>query len=158
VDHGILLDFLERDLPDDSLLPLIKKWLKLCRLEPDLAVGIPLGSPLSPLWANVFLHRLDQAAAARDRRMVRYADDFVVFAESRQEAQSAYHEVEETLAALKLKYEPAKTRVASFEEGFEFLGIRFRGDSCFYTRMGKEVEIQGNDLSLLYERILPEYE
>ncbi|MBI5842858.1 MAG: hypothetical protein HZB19_22425 [Chloroflexi bacterium] len=158
VDHDLLLGFLRHDLPDDSLMPLIKKWLKTCRLEPDLAVGIPLGSPLSPLWANVFLHRLDQAAAARDRPVVRYADDFIVFAESREDAQSVYREVEETLAALKLKYEPSKTRVASFEEGFEFLGIRFRGDSCFYTHMGKEIEVQGDDLNLLFKRTLPEYE
>jgi group II intron reverse transcriptase/maturase len=61
VDHKLLLEFLQKDLPDDSLLPWIRRWLALGCPAPGCRTGIPLGSPLSPLWANIFLHRLDLA-------------------------------------------------------------------------------------------------
>jgi len=157
VDHALLLDFLRRDLPDDSLFPLITRWLELGRIRPDKAIGIPLGSPLSPLWANVFLHRLDVSIARRGWPLVRYADDFVVFAASREEAQNIYMEVEKTLAAIKLRYEPAKTRLASFEEGFDFIGVHFEGDEYSYIYMDKEVKVGGNKVDLLFSDYGPEY-
>ena len=76
VDHALLLMFLKKDLPDHSLLPWIRRWLALGSPSPDHKAGIPLGSPLSPLWANIFLHRLDLAVVREHGwDMVRYADD-----------------------------------------------------------------------------------
>ena len=72
VDHELLLRFLQEDLPDESLLYLINTWLKAARPSPDISRGIPQGSPLSPLLANIYLHRLDQALTNRGRRLVRY--------------------------------------------------------------------------------------
>lgn len=158
VDHALLLGFLKHDLPDDSLLPLITRWLELGKSSPRHAVGIPLGSPLSPLWANVFLHRLDRAVTERGRDLVRYADDFIVFAVSRKESQVVYREVEETLVSLKLQYEPAKTRLTSFEEGFDFIGVHFTGDEYSYIYMDKEIKVHGDEVDWLFSRFGPEYE
>lgn len=158
VDNTLLLNFLQRDLPDDSLLPLITRWLELGRNDPRKAIGIPLGSPLSPLWANVFLHRLDRAMSHRDRDLVRYADDFIVFASSRKEAQIVYQEVEEILVSLKLQYEPAKTRLTSFDKGFDFIGVHFAGDEYSYIYMDKEVKVHGDEVDWLFSRYRPEYE
>jgi len=158
VDHTLLLDFLRHDLPDDSLLSLIARWLELGRANPQRVIGIPLGSPLSPLWANIFLHRLDGSVTRQGWKMVRYADDFVVFAESRSEVEKAYTGVEKILAALRLRYEPSKTRLTSFEEGFDFIGVRFQGDEYSYTYMDKEIRVSGDEVDWLFSRYGPEYE
>ncbi|MEA3350515.1 MAG: reverse transcriptase domain-containing protein, partial [Chloroflexota bacterium] len=90
VDQHILMSFLHEDLPDQSLFHLIRSWLKVGRPDPQNAKGIPMGSPLSPVLANVFLHRLDQKIIWDGYRVVRYADDFLVFAQKEKEIHHAY--------------------------------------------------------------------
>jgi len=102
-------------------------WWTLRRLAPR-GVGALQGGALSPLLANVYLHRLDQAMAARGRNLVRYADDMVICCHSKAEAQEAAQETAQTLADLRLRLNPDKTRVVSFEQGFSFLGQRFQGE------------------------------
>lgn len=158
VDHGLLLDFLRADLPDRSLLGLIQAWLRVGRPDPDEARGIPMGSPLSPLLANVYLHRLDCRVQALGFQMVRYADDFLVFAETRADAERAYREVEAILADLRLIYEPSKTRLTSFEEGFHFVGVAFQGDTYEYVWQNKRIEVSGTEVDWLFSRYGPDYE
>jgi group II intron reverse transcriptase/maturase len=157
VDHALLLRFLEADLPDPSLLPLIRPWLALSCDNPQAPLGIPLGSPLSPLWANVVLHRLDCSVARRGWPMVRYADDFIVFTESADLLPEITRAVGKMLASLKLRFEPSKTRPASFTEGFDFLGVHFEGDEYRFTYLDKEIAGRGKRVDWLYGRYLPEY-
>ena len=157
VDHAVLLDFLRHYLPDDSLLPLITRWLKIGRADPRRAMGIPLGSPLSPLWANVILHRLDIYLTQQGWQMVRYADDFIVFAKNRPEIKKAYADVEKTLATLRLRYEASKTCLTSFEEGFDFIGVRFQDDEYSYIYMDKEIKVSGNEVDWLFSHSGLEY-
>jgi len=157
VDHARLLDFLRADLPDGSLLGLIRAWLRIAQVEPDEARGIPMGSPLSPLLANVYLHRLDQTIADSNFPLVRYADDFLVFAETRQGRERAYTLVAERLADLKLRYEPGKTRLTTFEEGFRFVGVWFQGETYEYTYRDKRIEVEGDRVDGLFGQYGPEY-
>ncbi len=158
VDHELLLTFLQNDLPDDSLLPLIRRWLALGCVAPGRAVGIPLGSPLSPLLANVYLHRLDRSLVNGGWELTRYADDFLVFAESEGRVERARAETANILAHLRLGFEPSKTRPASFEAGFDFLGVHFVGDEYHYTFLDKEVKVDGNQVDFLFGLYGPEYE
>ncbi|MGL4409130.1 MAG: CRISPR-associated endonuclease Cas1, partial [Zoogloea sp.] len=89
--------------------------------------GVPQGSPVSPLLANLYLHPLDQALAAANLREVRYADDFLVLCATRSEAEAALLQVRELLGRLHLQLNEEKTRVTHFEAGFRFLGLRFEG-------------------------------
>ncbi len=157
VDHCILLDFLHHDLPDGSLLPLVTRWLEMAAPGPGRAVGIPLGSPLSPLWANVLLHRLDLAVIQAGWQMARYADDFVVFAENRLRVEAAFKEVERILGSLHLRYESRKTRLTSFAEGFDFIGVHFEGDEYTYFCMEKEVKVHGKHVDILFNNYDPRY-
>lgn len=151
VDHELLLQFLHKDLKDHSLMPWIKRWLKLGCMDPQKRVGIPLGSPLSPMWANVFLHRLDQVVVnERGWDMVRYADDFLVFARERDELEEIYQVVGETLERLRLRYEPRKTRLTHFDEGFDFVGVHFEGDAYSYVYQDKEVKVKGTEVDWLF--------
>jgi group II intron reverse transcriptase/maturase len=157
VDHELLVKFLRRDLRDKSLLPLIERWLDVGCADLKTRVGIPLGSPLSPLLANLFLHRLD-CEIVRDRGwdMVRYADDFLVFADSPAQLGAIHAAVGEALERLRLRYEPSKTRLTTFEEGFDFLGVHFEGDQYSYTYLDKTVESKGAEVDWLFGMYGPE--
>jgi group II intron reverse transcriptase/maturase len=157
VDHELLLEFLHEDMKDHSLMPWIKRWLKLGCLDPKKRVGIPLGSPLSPMWANIFLHRLDQVVV-RDHGwdMVRYADDFLVFARDRDELEEIHQVVGETLERLHLRYEPNKTRLTNFEAGFDFVGVHFEGEQYSYVYQDKEITAHGTAVDWLFGMYGPE--
>ena len=75
--------------------------------------------------------------------MVRYADDFIVLAHTQEEAERSQELVAGYLEQIKLQLEPAKTRVTSFDDGFEFLGVRFDADSYHYTWQDKQIEVTG---------------
>jgi group II intron reverse transcriptase/maturase len=158
VDHDVLLRLLEERVADAILLRLIRQWLDVARVEEDEARGIAMGSPLSPLLANVYLHPLDCALVEAGWEPVRYADDFIALARTRAGAEAAYAYTEGVLDDLKLRYEPRKTGIASFEEGFEFLGVRFLEDSYSYVWQDKVVEVEGDRADWLFGRYGPRYE
>jgi RNA-directed DNA polymerase len=101
-------------------------WLLLRRLAPR-PLGTLQGGALSPLLANVYLHRFDQAMTGAGQSLVRFADDFVLCCPERGAAERAGELAARELAHLRLRLNPAKTRVVSFEQGFRFLGHRFGG-------------------------------
>jgi len=158
IDHELLLRFLQADLPDDSLLPLISAWLAQTHPGSGSSRGVPMGSPLSPLLSNVFLHRLDLALQQQGFHLVRYADDFIVMAETEARLNRAYAFVEQALADLLLHYEPSKTRLTSFEEGFTFLGVYFDESGYRYTWEGKEIAVDGDEVDGLFSQYGPDYD
>ncbi|WP_239375084.1 group II intron maturase-specific domain-containing protein [Frankia sp. Cj5] len=85
---------------------------------------------MSPLMANVYLHRIDRAwDHGRDGTLVRYIDDLVVMCESRQQAERALARITAILAELGLEPKAAKTRIVHLTEGGEgvdFLGFHHR--------------------------------
>ncbi|OGN81317.1 MAG: hypothetical protein A2X23_01855 [Chloroflexi bacterium GWC2_73_18] len=84
---------------------------------------------ISPLLANIYLHRLDEAWASAGRgTLVRYADDAVILCRTRAEAEAALDLAREVLASLGLDLHPDKTRIVDLREGregFDFLGCHF---------------------------------
>ena len=97
IPHDRLVARVEEKVSDGRVLDLIRGWLKadilkgLERWTPTR--GSPQGAVISPLLANIFLDPLDAAMAERGRRMVRYADDFVILCRTREEADAALSEV-----------------------------------------------------------------
>ncbi len=157
VDQPLLLDLLAQQIGDAQLLLLIAGWLAQGRPKPDLARGIPQGSPLSPLLANVYLHPLDVGLTDGGWRPVRYADDFVAFATTQAEAEAAYRRTEALLADLRLRYEPTKTRISSFAAGFEFLGVLFEDDVYRYRWEDKLITVDDTTVDWLFGDYGPEY-
>lgn len=133
VDHELLLGQLNEEIADGSVLRLVEAFLKSGVLmdggevEPT-ELGTPQGGPLSPLLANVYLHPFDVAMREAGFGVVRYADDFVIFANDRERAGEALALADETLSSLKLNLHPDKTRIVIIDEGFEFLGFRYLRD------------------------------
>lgn len=130
IDHSRLLQQLHDTLPDASLLPLIRLWLAAIINPAEgqpylLEKGIPQGSPLSPVLANLYLDHLDEAMQDASLRLVRFADDFLVLCRQREDAEDALELTSEVLDALQLQLNPDKTRIVHFEQGFRFLGVHF---------------------------------
>ena len=75
LDHELLLGFLAEEVDDSLVMGLLRGWLQVGRRYRNPDRGIPLGSPISPLCCNVYLHRLDQALVWNRWSPVRYADD-----------------------------------------------------------------------------------
>lgn len=101
-------------------------WWGLQQWEPR-GQGTLQGGALSPLLANVYLHHFDQPVVEKGYKLVRFADDFVICCETRAEAETAAGDAARVLSDLHLRLNLDKTRVASFERGFNFLGRQFHG-------------------------------
>lgn len=93
--------------------------------------GTSQGGVISPLLCNLYLHSLDSAMHKRNWQIIRYADDFVVCAASERALRSAQRHAEHTLKQLALQIHPQKTRVTTFERGFQFVGWFFIRDEMY---------------------------
>lgn len=146
IDHDLLLQRVERRISDGSILRLIRQWLR-CPIAEDNGrggwtlrrptQGTPQGGVISPLLANIYLHRFDRAfygvtgpALRADARLVRYADDFVVLA--REMSPRLVSWIESTLGqVLRLHVNRTKTRVVPMRSAgarLDFLGFTLRYD------------------------------
>ena len=139
IDHSFLIG----QLGGFPARGLIAGWLKAGMIEnrqfAPTEEGTPQGGVVSPLLLNVALHGMEQAAGvryqtgkrpnlARDSSpvLVRYADDLVVFCHTRQEAEQAKARLAQWLAPRGLAFNEGKTRIATLDEGFDFLGYNVR--------------------------------
>jgi RNA-directed DNA polymerase len=133
IDHTALMTSVERRVCDQSILKLLRAWLRMGVLEHGAVAatvsGTPQGSPISPLLANITLHTLDEEWERSGRRigsLTRYADDFVIVCATRQRAETARLVAQEVLARVGLQLHPDKTSIRDTRagnEGFDFLGF-----------------------------------
>jgi RNA-directed DNA polymerase len=144
IPHAELLKSVARRIVDRRVLHLIKMWLE-CPVEEtddrgrktrttearDNRRGIPQGSPISPLLANLYMRRfvlgwkmlgLEQSLGSR---IVTYADDLVILCR-RGKAEEALQQLRKIMSKLKLTVNEDKTRICKVpEEEFDFLGYSF---------------------------------
>jgi RNA-directed DNA polymerase len=126
LDHQWLMKFLEHRIADRRVLRLIQKWLAAGVIEEGswtaFEDGVPQGASASPLLANVYAHYvLDLWAhqwrtrqARGDVIIVRWADDFVVGFEHREDAELFQVELRDRLARFGLGLNAEKTRLIEF--------------------------------------------
>lgn len=150
LDHAILMELIGRVIQDWFVLNLMRLWLRAGRKHRRQARGVPMGAVLSPLWANIYLHQLDRRLLRAGYTLVRYADDFLILADDEQAAQLGWLETILALIPLKIQLSDPKTRVTSFADGFEFLGVHFEHDIYRYLWQQKTIEVKGKQLRTLY--------
>ena len=143
IDHGRLRTLIAKHVQDAPLRALLECWLGDGRAGSRSGCGLAQGMPTSPLLCNLYLHELDRVLARGHWPLVRYADDFIICCASEREAEQARTVAAEVLGSISLRLKQAKTRVTSFDAGFEFLGIRFQGNS--YSFMWEEMRFVVED-------------
>ena len=125
--HNRLLREVAKVVDDVEVIGLIRRWLKAGVLTDEGLIpsetGTPQGGVISPLLANIYLHRLDVEVRSAGFRLIRYADDFVITTRRRVEAQAADGLVRQILADIGLSVSEAKTGITRVDRGFEFLGF-----------------------------------
>jgi RNA-directed DNA polymerase len=161
LDHRWLERFVEHRIADKRVLRLIQKWLAAGVIEEGTWTayedGVPQGASASPLFANVYLHYVFDLWAHQWRTrhahgdvvIVRFADDFVVGFEYRNDAERFWADLRERLAQFCLELNAEKTRLIEFgrfaardrrarglgrPETFQFLGFTH---VCAKTRKGR---------------------
>jgi RNA-directed DNA polymerase len=130
IDHGRLLEDVAKEVADGKVLGLIEKMLGQRVMDADATwtpeEGIPQGSSLGPLLANVFLHSVDEVLVREGYEVTRYADDLVILCKTKREAEWALRRLRQEMTSRGLTLHPEKTRLANVSaDGFEFLGYRF---------------------------------
>lgn len=134
VEHRVLAQQLRNVGVDEGGVGLILKWL-LAPVDDrgrwyQPVKGLPQGSPVAPVLANLYLTGFDTALEAEGFTHVRYADDFVVLAPDEEEAQRGLRYVSTYLSSkLRLRIKPAKTQLSPADAGFTFVGFRFTRDT-----------------------------
>ena len=146
VDHEILLLKLRPFIPDERIFRLIELWLKARvydgqRLR-ETVTGLPQGQPIAPILANLYLDSFDEEMLESGRKLVRFADDFVVLCKSKPKAESALRLTQRLMLDLKLSLNQDKTRVTNFSEGFKYLGAVFTNSFCLIQTGETQKDVQ----------------
>lgn len=134
IPHAMILDRLEAGIGDARLTDLVALWLGAFAPE---GVGIPQGSPLSPLLCNLHLDAVDVAMDGSGVRLVRYADDFVMLTRTEARAKSALEDMAARLRLHGLSLNPDKSCIVSADHALRFLGHVFIRSLAY-----KEVEAE----------------
>jgi RNA-directed DNA polymerase len=135
---------------------LIKQWLKAGYVElgqlHETPAGTPQGGVISPLLANIAFHGMEQVlgvayAANGDLKpkspaLVRYADDFVVFCPTEEEARQCLNKLRTWLAERNLQLSEEKTKLVHLSNGFDFLGFTVRHYAVPTSPSGWRLQIQ----------------
>ena len=139
IPHAELLKSMARRVSDRKMLKLAKSWLKVPVEECDergrkqytggkkSTRGTPQGGVISPLLANIYMHRYIKAFrkhgldTKHDAELVTYADDFVVLC--RRDAEGALETTRRWMTSIGLQLNETKTRICNARnETFDFLG------------------------------------
>lgn len=165
VDQSWLMKMLEQRIADQRVLRIIKRFLKSGVMEGGETrtseEGVPQGGSISPVLANVYLHyaldlwfeKVYRKSCKGKVRLIRFADDFVVCLQSKEDAMRLQAALVERLKKFGLEIEPTKTKVLEFgrdaernagargekPETFDFLGFTHY---CSRTRDGKRFRMK----------------
>lgn len=127
VNHDLMLEKCALYIHDPEIMTLLEMWLRAEIWDGTsvsrLKLGLPQGSAVSPVLANLFLDELDEWMIGLGYKYIRYADDYLVLCKNSLAAAKALEISQHALAKLQLKLDEGE--VKSFDQGFTYLGVTF---------------------------------
>lgn len=129
VDHSWMIECLNQKIGDKNFRSIIIKFLKAGVMKDGkyhkTKKGTPQGGIMSPVLANIYLHyvldiwfeyKLKKEIKEQNgyTEMIRYADDFVIGAQTKTQANQILKEIKRRLKKFKLEVSEEKTRVIEF--------------------------------------------
>jgi RNA-directed DNA polymerase len=131
VNHDVLMERVSRKVKSKCLLKLLGSFLRAGveikgRLHPT-RLGVPQGSPVSPILSNILLDDLDKELDSRGHKFIRYADDLAIFVRSKRAGERVMANVTRYLETkLKVKVNKAKSKVSHVKDS-SVLGFKIHG-------------------------------
>ncbi len=125
VDHGILLNLIQKRVNDEEVLWLVKVLLDNYN-SGTMGMGMPLGNWTSQFFANIHLNELDQFVkhALKAKYYLRYVDDFVILHHQKVKLEKYKDRIQDFLQILHLELHPTKCKIIPFGNGVSWLGFR----------------------------------
>lgn len=126
VDHHWMIECINQKISDPNFRSLVIKFLKAGAMEEGKYIktekGTPQGGILSPILANIYLHYvLDLWYEKEEKKkikgyteIIRYADDFIIGAQRKEEAYQILKDLKERLKKFKLEVSIEKTGIKEF--------------------------------------------
>lgn len=126
VDHHWMIECLNQKIADPNFRSIIIKFLKAGVIEGGkhrkTDKGTPQGGILSPILANIYLHYVLDIWFERELKgkingyteIVRYADDFIIGAQTKPEAEQILTAIKIRLKKFNLEVSAEKTRIIEF--------------------------------------------
>ena len=141
LNHELLINLLRKNVKDERVVQLIKRYLKSGVMENgvvmDTEEGSPQGGNLSPLLVNIYLNEFDQEFSKRGVPCIGYADNIVLLAKSKRASERLLEGSTKYLEEkLKLTVNRDKSRTISVFaiRNFKFLGFALgRNGSGIYV-------------------------
>ncbi|MFA5019511.1 MAG: reverse transcriptase domain-containing protein [Candidatus Pacearchaeota archaeon] len=131
VNHGILLDIIQKKVKDEQTIWLIEQIIKN---YDNKEKGMPLGNLTSQFFANVYLNDLDYFVKhkLKAKYYIRYVDDFVLLSSSKVQLKLWMGDIEHFLIdKLTLELHKQKSKITSLSRGIDFVGFR----NFYYYRL-----------------------
>ena len=131
LDHDLILASVNEKVSDGKVLKLISSFLKAGIVEDGKLISTNIGSPqggiISPLLTNIYLNRFDRYMKNKGIRIVRYADDILIFATTKNQA-GKYRVIATKFLEedLKLTVNTKKTHLTNLDKGIPYLGFVLR--------------------------------
>lgn len=124
VDHQVLINILKRYISDPQIIWLLERVI-FSFYSSRPGIGLPLGNLTSQLFVNIYMHEFDMyiKQELRVKYYLRYGDDFVILADSREYLNSSLSKIREFLQReLKLALHQQKVKIKTYASGIDFLG------------------------------------
>jgi len=127
VNHQILKTLLRKNIKDENILKTTDMIIDSFKTKKTEAgdVGIPLGNVTSQLFANVYLHELDDFVKQKlnEKFYLRYCDDFIILSNNKFHLDELIGSIRKFLAkTLQLELHPKKLIIKKSSQGIDFVG------------------------------------
>jgi len=131
IERPRLFALVKKHIRDDKVVDLIVRSINVQVMDQKrnfivINKGVPQGAILSPILSNLYLNKFDRTIVRKDRKLIRYSDDFLILCKRSASRKQAIYEARKILGRIGLNIKQKSLKFIDFNKGFFFLGYSFR--------------------------------